>query len=1055
MALNKELKKVLVLGSGPIEIGQAAEFDYAGTQACQALKEEGIEVVLVNSNPATIMTDPEIADRVYIEPLTCEVVGRVIQQEKPDGILATTGGQTGLNLLRELSDTGILDRESVQVLGTQLAAIQKAEDRSEFRQVMQNLNQPIPASTIVHKFEEAIAFVEEVGFPVVIRPAYTLGGSGGGFADNMDQLKAKVTSGLQQSPIGQVLLEQSIAGMREVEFEVLRDIEGNSLIVCDMENMDPVGIHTGDSVVVAPCQTLTPQEKGMLEKAALDIVDALGVVGSCNVQVAIDKHSGQYYVIEVNPRVSRSSALASKATGYPIARVAAKISLGITLPEMGMFKRPEVNYIVTKIPRWPFDKFPTANRKLGTQMKATGEVMAIGSTFCESIQKAVRSLECEPNSLFSENFKSISQDELELRLRYPDDQRLFLIMEYLRRGGNTRRLGELTGICSFFIDQFQILNEFYNHLSSMQLTRETLLRAKELGFSDADIAKAQECSPRQVREKRIELQIRPSYQKIETGGLPYYYSTYNYQAERQTSHISKNSRSVLILGSGPIRIGQGIEFDYSTVHAAWTLRENGYQAVIVNNNPETVSTDYLTSDRLYFEPLVEEEVWEIYQAEMAEGILVQFGGQTAINLVEFLQDERLPIVGTTAADIAGMEDREQFDAAMEHLNIPRPRGYTAHNPEAVLDLAIELIYPIVVRPSYVLGGRGMEVISSQEGLKEYLNSFPRDKGWPLLMDRYLAGIEVEVDAVSDGQDVFVPGVMEHLERAGVHSGDSIAVFPSQSISDRYLEDIYGYTREIARHFKVKGFLNIQFVIADDQVYVLEVNPRSSRTVPFLSKVTGISLARLATQVCLGESLKALGYTGMVRPDPSIVSVKVPVFSFAKLTETEITLGPEMKSTGEVMGRERNLAKALYKGFASAKIAMPVNKKVLITVADRDKGELAGIGQKLAGLGFELVATAGTAAALRNLGIKCQEIVKLTDGPAILEVLANGEVDLVINTITQGKQPQRDGFRIRREAVERGILCLTSLDTVKAYLQVVEDRELWLVPLEGREGKQCS
>lgn len=1048
MARNNNLKKVLVIGSGPIEIGQAAEFDYAGTQACQALKEEGIEVVLVNSNPATIMTDPMIADRVYMEPITCDVVTKVIQKEKPDGILATIGGQTGLNLVRELAEAGVLERESVPILGTQLAAIEKAEDRSAFRKAMQDLNQPIPASAIIHRLDEALAFVEEIGFPVVIRPAYTLGGSGGGFANNMEELKATVTLGLQQSPIKQVLLEQSIAGFREIEFEVLRDSDGNSLIVCDMENVDPVGVHTGDSIVVAPCQTLTLMEKEMLEKAALDIVEALGVVGSCNVQLAIDKFTSKYYVIEVNPRVSRSSALASKATGYPIARVAAKISLGISMPEMGFYKRPNVDYIVTKIPRWPFDKFPTANRRLGTQMKATGEVMAIGGSVQESLQKAVRSLESEPNSLFNDHFKSIPLDELEERLQKPDDQRLFLIMEYLRRGKTVQKLEELTAIMPFFLEQYRALCEFYKQLSDGTPTEERLKQAKQLGFRDADIAKVWGMDERKIRDMRIEFNIHPSYKQVEAGGLPYYYSTYHYQGDRQVPVIAKEARSMMVLGSGPIRIGQGIEFDYSTVHAAWTLRENGYQAVIVNNNPETVSTDNYTSDRLYFEPLGEEEIWEIYQVEKADGIFVQFGGQTAINLAEFIHQEQMPIIGTTSLSIAGMEDREQFDAAMEVLGIPRPKGCTAHNPEEVRALQEQLHYPIVVRPSFVMGGRGMEVISSEDALEEYLSTIAKHKGWPLLMDSYLAGIEVEVDAISDGEEVFIPGVMEHLERAGVHSGDSIAVFPSQSLSDKFLNEIYQYTLKIARHFNVKGFLNIQFVIADEKVYVLEVNPRSSRTVPFLSKVTGISLAKLATEITLGKSLKELGYIGFGKPNAGVVSVKIPVFSFAKLAGTEITLGPEMKSTGEAMGRERNLAKALYKGFLSAKIELPKKRRALITIADRDKKELTDLGPRLAGLGFSLIATAGTAKALNNLGIACQEIVKLTEGSAILDLLSNGEIDLVINTITLGKQPQRDGFRIRREAVERGIPCFTSLDTVKAYLQVVEDRDLWLAPLKG-------
>lgn len=1047
MPLIDGLRKVLVLGSGPIEIGQAAEFDYSGTQACQALKEEGIEVVLVNSNPATIMTDPKVADQVYIEPLTCEVVSRIIQQEKPDGILATTGGQTGLNLARELAESGILEQESIKFLGTQLETIHKAEDRSAFRQTMQKINQPIPASTIVHKIEEALTFVDEIGFPVIIRPAYTLGGAGGGFAHNIKELKEKVASGLQQSPIKQVLLEQSIAGMREIEYEVLRDSEGNTLIVCDMENIDPVGIHTGDSVVVAPCQTLTNEERQALERAAIDIVEALGVVGSCNVQLALDDSNLNYYVIEVNPRVSRSSALASKATGYPIARVAAKISAGISLPEMGAFSRPILDYIVTKIPRWPFDKFPTGNRRLGTQMKATGEIMAIGKSFCESIQKAVRSLEVDPSSLFSEKFKSITQNQLEHRLKDADDERLFLLVEYLRRGGSIRGLEDLTGIKAYFLEKFKHMCDFYSSLSDKALAKETILEAKRLGFSDEDIAKAIKISPLEIRKFRVKEGLRPIFNQVKTGSMPYFYSSYHNEARQFSGNIEKE-KSLIVLGSGPIRIGQGIEFDYSTVHAAWALKESGYKAIIINNNPETVSTDYFTSDRLYFEPLSEEEVWEIYQLERPEGILVQFGGQTAINLVDFIENEGMPILGTSAFDITGMEDREQFDAGMELLGIPRPRGYTAHDAKTALELGKKFKYPIVVRPSYVLGGRGMEVITNEEGLENYLKTTDATRGWPLLMDSYLAGVEVEVDAVGDGEDVYIPGIMEHLERAGVHSGDSIAVFPSLSISNKHINEIYKYTRMISNHFSVKGFLNIQFVITDMGVYVLEVNPRSSRTVPFLSKATGVSLAKLATLVALGKKLKDLGFVGMASPDRSVVSVKVPVFSSAKLTGTEITLGPEMKSTGEVMGRDRSLAKALYKGFVSAKVQMPINKKALVTVADRDKGELAAIGRKMVSLGFTLIATAGTAKSLREVGIECKEILKLSESPDILNLLINEEVDLVINTITQGKQPQRDGFRIRREAVERGILCLTSLDTAKAYLQVVEDRYLWLAPLQA-------
>lgn len=1048
MPIDKGIKKVLVLGSGPIEVGQAAEFDYAGTQACQALKEEGIEVVLVNSNPATIMTDPRIADQVYIEPLTCDVVAMVIQREQPDGILATTGGQTGLNLVGELTAAGVLERENVAVLGTNLQAIQRSEDRSEFRWTMENINQPIPASCIVHELVEAEAFAEQIGYPVVIRPAYTLGGSGGGFAHNAAELRTYVTSGLRLSPISQVLIEQSIAGMREVEYEVLRDGEGNCLIVCDMENVDPVGVHTGDSIVVAPCQTLKPLEKEMLEKVAVDIVQALDVVGSCNVQFALDKNE-KYYVIEVNPRVSRSSALASKATGYPIAWVAAKISLGITMPEMDAFRRPAVDYIVTKIPRWPFDKFPTANRQLGTQMKATGEVMAIGSSFPESLQKAVRSLENDTISLFTDLYSSLPLDVLETRLRKADDERLFLLIEYLRRGGSVGELQLLTSIQPLFLEFLHDIVCFYQNLPNAKLTEELLWQAKQLGFSDEDIAAAKHCDCQSIRNLRVELAVRPSYLRIKTGGMPYYYSTY-LPKKRVLPIGVQETKAVVVLGSGPIRIGQGIEFDYSTVHAAWVLREEGYQAVIINNNPETVSTDYLTSDRLYFEPLGEEEVWEIMQIEDPTGVMVQFGGQTAINLAEFLWQENVPIMGTTAQGIAGMEDREQFDRAMEQLDIPRPQGFTAKNPAQARELANNLTFPIVVRPSYVLGGRGMEVIGNRLALEEYLALVSQSRGWPLLMDSYLAGTEVEVDAVSDGEDVFIPGVMEHLERAGVHSGDSIAVFPAQSLSTAMVEQIYDYTKRIARHFQVKGFLNIQFVIVNQEAYVLEVNPRSSRTVPFLSKVTGVSLAALATKVTLGSSIEQLQLTGLQPSPPTIVSVKVPVFSFAKLQGMEITLGPEMKSTGEVMGRGKDLAKSLYKGFVAAKVDMPTIKRAIITVADRDKQEMLAIAQQMIDLGYTLTATEGTASALKQVGVSCRLVAKLDEGSDILDMLETGKVDLVINTFTQGKQPQRDGFRIRRAAVENGILCLTSLDTVKAYLKVVEDRQLWLEPLARSE-----
>ncbi len=1043
MPIFDELKKVLVLGSGPIEIGQAAEFDYAGTQACQALKEEGIEVVLLNSNPATIMTDPQIADRVYIEPLTCEVIAKIIQRENPQGILATTGGQTGLNLAMELEKTGILEKTNIPILGTDVAAIKLAEDRSEFRRIMKELAQPVPKSCIVEKLAEADAFVEEVGLPVVVRPAYTLGGTGGGLVSTMEELQNSVVTGLRQSPIRQVLLEQSIAGLREVEYEVIRDHLGKSVIVCDMENIDPVGVHTGDSVVVAPCQTLTAQEKESLETAAITIVNALGVVGSCNVQLALDD-DGCYYVIEVNPRVSRSSALASKATGYPIARVASKISLGFSLQELKADQRPAVDYVVTKIPRWPFDKFPTANRRIGTQMKATGEVMAIGATLGESLQKAVRSLELDWDSLFSFP-SSISQPILEERLRNPDDQRLFLLVEYLNRGYSVAELNHLTSIHPFFLDVIEEIVDTHQELvSQADLTEDLLLKAKKLGFSDSTIGACFDVSHTIIRDLRVTKGIRPSYCRVEAGALPYYYSSYN--KESQLIQTAQDKRAIVVLGAGPIRIGQGIEFDYSTVHAAWAIANKGYQSIVINNNPETVSTDSYTSDRLYFEPLTEEDVWEVIQVENPQGILVQFGGQTAINLVNFLDSESLKIMGTSAKDIAGMEDRQRFDAAMEELKIPRPAGQTAASMEEAVGLASQLTYPVVVRPSYVLGGRGMEVVNSEQELQDYLAAFTGTKGYPLLIDNYLPGIEIEVDAISDGDNVFVPGIMEHLERAGVHSGDSIAIFPSQSISADMKARIFAYTEQIARHFRVQGFINIQFVISEGDLFVLEVNPRSSRTVPFLSKATGISLAQLATYVALGMKLVNLGYLGLSQVSSDVVAVKVPVFSFAKLKGMEVTLGPEMKSTGEVMGRGKNVEKALYKGFIAAKIWMPTQGRVLITVADKDKQEVIGLALALARLGMEIVATRGTAAVLLDHGIRPQVVPKLNEASDILDIVKRGSVDMVINTFTKGKQPQRDGFQIRSAAVENGVLCFTSLDTAKAYLSVVEDREIWLEPL---------
>lgn len=1039
-------RRVLVLGAGPIEIGQAAEFDYAGTQACQALREEGIEVILLNSNPATIMTDPQIGERVYIEPLTCEVVERIIQQERPDAILGTMGGQTGLNLAVELEKRGILTKWGIPLLGTDISTIRLAEDRRAFRDFMQKLQQPTAKSVIIEHLDDAEAFAHEIGLPLVVRPAYTLGGTGGGIAATLEELRKQVTAGIRLSPIGQVLLEQSIGGLTEVEYEVLRDQQGNAVIVCDLENLDPVGIHTGDSIVVAPCQTLSFSQREMLEEAALKIVNGLKVVGSCNVQFALDTETDQYYVIEVNPRVSRSSALASKATGFPIAKVAAKLALGLSLTHLHADERPMVDYVVTKLPRWPFDKFPTADRRLGTQMKSTGEVMAVGRTFAESLQKAVRSLELHWQSLFHFPFHHLPEVELEKRLRSADDERLFLIVEALYRGMSTAQIHALTGIKPYFLLIIKDLVDTYKQMRTMNpLDPAQLLRVKQLGFSDEDIGRSCGLTTKDIRSVRQTNGIKPTYYSIKTTEGSFYYSSY----DKDVSHknISQPSeRKVVVLGSGPIRIGQGIEFDFSTVHAAWTLRNMGYESIIINNNPETVSTDSTVSQHLYFEPLTEEDVWEVIQYEKPLGVLVQFGGQTAINLADFLEEQGVSIFGTSAGSTAGMEDRHQFDEALEKLNIHRPKGRTADTKQEAVDLADQLAYPVVIRPSYVLGGRGMEVINNKEELYEYLKEYSDISGYPLLIDNYVPGIEIEVDAICDGENVFLPGIMEHLERAGVHSGDSIAVFPAQSLTDDMIQQVYECTRLIGQHFQVKGFINIQFVISDETLYVLEVNPRSSRTVPFLSKVTGIPLPRLAVQVSLGETLTDLGYLGLLERDWNTVAVKVPVFSFAKLKGMEVTLGPEMKSTGEVMGRDRTLVKALYKGFLGANVPMPRIGQALITVADKDKKEVVPLAHQLSQLGMELICTIGTAKVLKKEGILCQVVPKLDESNEILELIQNREVDMVVNTYTKGKQPHRDGFRIRTSAAENGVLCFTALDTVQAYVRVVEDQALWVQPL---------
>ncbi|XEC96893.1 carbamoyl-phosphate synthase large subunit [Paenibacillus tarimensis] len=1057
MPKNKNLKKILVIGSGPIVIGQAAEFDYAGTQACQALKEEGMEVVLINSNPATIMTDTNMADKVYIEPITLDFVTQIIRQERPDGLLPTLGGQTGLNMAVELAKAGVLERENVKLLGTQLTAIEKAEDRDLFRDLMRELEQPVPDSTIVTTVQEALDFANKIGYPIIVRPAYTLGGTGGGICSNEEELLEIVASGLRYSPIGQCLIEKSIAGMKEVEYEVMRDAADNCIVVCNMENFDPVGVHTGDSIVVAPSQTLSDREYQMLRSASLKIIRALNIEGGCNVQFALDPHSYQYYVIEVNPRVSRSSALASKATGYPIAKMAAKIAIGYTLDELinpvtgqtyACFE-PTLDYIVSKIPRWPFDKFINANRKLGTQMKATGEVMAIGRTFEESIHKAVRSLEIGVHRLYLKEASALDDAVLNTRLQKPDDERMFLVAEAFRRGYKLQEIQDLTSIDWWFLDKIESIVNFENELRRQPvLTEELLYQAKRKGFTDRAIAELRKeggannfTSEAEVRTHRLEQGLKPVYKMVDTcaaefeATTPYYYSTY----EIENEVIETSKEKVLVLGSGPIRIGQGIEFDYSTVHAVWAIQDAGYEAVIINNNPETVSTDFNTSDRLYFEPLFFEDVMNVIEQEKPIGVIVQFGGQTAINLAAPLSKAGVRILGSSLESIDAAEDRKKFEALLRRLNIAQPEGKTVISVDEAVETAGGLGYPVLVRPSYVLGGRAMEIVYSDAELLSYMEQAVKiNPEHPVLIDRYMLGKEAEVDAICDGETVLIPGIMEHVERAGVHSGDSIAVYPPQSLSSRIKQQIIDITINIAKELKVIGLVNIQFVIYQDQVYVIEVNPRSSRTVPFLSKVTNIPMANLATKAILGTKLSDLGYTDGLWPEDEFVSVKVPVFSFAKLRRVDPTLTPEMKSTGEVMGRDIQYAKALYKGLIGAGMRIPQTGGIIATVADKDKEEAIAILRGFYDLGYNIIATGGTAKALEEAGMHVTRVNKLSEGsPNILDLIRGGQAHFVVNTLTKGKTPERDGFRIRREAVENGVVCMTSLDTVRALLNMLE------------------
>lgn len=1066
MPLKKGINKVMVIGSGPIIIGQAAEFDYAGTQACRSLQDEGLEVVLINSNPATIMTDANMADRVYIEPLTPEYVARVIRQEKPDGLLPTLGGQVGLNLALQLAENGVLAREGVQLLGTSLEAIKRAEDRELFKEMMQTIGEPIPESVIVSTLEEAESFAREIGLPLIVRPAYTLGGTGGGIAYTMDELRNITTRGLKYSIIDQVLIERCVVGWKELEYEVMRDSANNCITICNMENIDPMGIHTGDSIVVAPSQTLSDKEYQLLRTASLKIIRALGIEGGCNVQFALDPASFQYYVIEVNPRVSRSSALASKATGYPIAKVAAKIAMGLTLDEIknavtgktyACFE-PALDYVVIKYPRWPFDKFALADRELGTQMKATGEVMAINRTFEGALLKAVRSLEIGLDYLKLPGAELLSSEELEAKLACAEDERLFLVAEALRRGLTIERVHDITKIDRFFLDKIQGILELENEIhrtAEKGISPALLEQAKKFGFSDAHLAKLTGLDQCEIRARRKENGILPTFKMVDTcaaefeAETPYYYSSYDQEDESQAT----SQRKVMVLGSGPIRIGQGIEFDYCSVHSVWALREEGFEAIIVNNNPETVSTDFDTADRLYFEPLVAENILNILDREKPEGVIVQFGGQTAINLAKPLENAGIKILGTTVEDIDRAEDRERFDSLLIELDIPKPPGRTAFSVDEAVIIASEIGFPVLVRPSYVLGGRAMEIVYNNDELLNYMATAVKiTPEHPVLVDKYLFGKELEVDAISDGVDILIPGIMEHIERAGVHSGDSTAVYPPQTLSQKIKEQVVDYTIRLARALNVKGLINIQYVLHDEGIYVLEVNPRSSRTVPYLSKITGIPMVNLATKIIMGATLKEMGYHSGLYPEGNVIGVKAPVFSFAKLLQVDISLGPEMKSTGEVMGVDRDFKVALFKAMVAAGSMFPKEGTVLVTIADRDKEEALPVIRSLVDLGYRILGTSGTAALIRKAGLPVEQVKKVHEGsPNIVDLIRANEINLVINTLTKGKAPERDGFQIRRAAVEYGVPCLTSLDTTRAIIDVLaEEKEKEhnrLVPLQ--------
>lgn len=1051
MPKNPNVKKVLVIGSGPIVIGQAAEFDYAGTQACRSLKEEGVEVVLINSNPATIMTDKNIADRVYIEPLTVKVLEQLIEKEKPDSILPTLGGQAGLNLGMELEESGFLKAHNVTLLGTTAATIKKAEDRQEFKDTMEKIGEPCAASLVVENVEDGVAFTNTIGYPVVLRPAYTLGGSGGGIAHNQVELEEILENGLRLSRVGQVLVERCIAGWKEIEYEVMRDSAGNCITVCNMENIDPVGVHTGDSIVVAPSQTLGDKEYQMLRTAALNIIDELQITGGCNVQFALHPTSFEYCVIEVNPRVSRSSALASKATGYPIAKVAAKIALGYTLDEIknaitgktyASFE-PALDYCVVKLPRLPFDKFITAKRTLTTQMKATGEVMSICNSFEGALMKALRSLEQHVDSLLSYDFSELSEDELLERLNVVDDQRIFVIAEAIRKGIDYDVIHEITKVDIWFIDKIAILVEMEQKLSGGPLTAELLKEAKRIEFPDNVIGRLTGKDEVEIRQMRYDNGIIAGFKMVDTcaaefaAATPYYYSVFGSENEAQETRPEKK---VLVLGSGPIRIGQGVEFDYCSVHATWAFAKAGYETIIVNNNPETVSTDFDIADKLYFEPLTPEDVENIVRLEKPDGAVVQFGGQTAIKLTESLMKMGVPILGTKAEDVDAAEDRELFDKILEETEIPRAAGGTVYTAEEAKEVANRLGYPVLVRPSYVLGGQGMQIALNDEEIEEFMaviNQYAQEH--PILVDKYLMGKELEVDAVCDGTDILIPGIMEHIERTGVHSGDSISVYPAPTISGKVRETIAEYSRRLAKALHVVGLINIQFIAVGDEVYVIEVNPRSSRTVPYISKVTGIPIVDLATEVIIGKKIRDLGYEPGLQPDADYFAIKMPVFSFEKIRGAEISLGPEMKSTGECLGIAKTFDEALYKAFLGAGIDLPRHRQIIITVKDADKGEAIDIGRRFEKLGYTIYATRSTANALKESGVAARKVNKIhQESPTVMDLLLGHKIDLVIDTPTQGRDKSRDGFLIRRTAIETGVNCLTSLDTASALLTSLEN-----------------